>query len=110
MVINMTKFPIMCWSDDQILAAKKLATDGVIRGYELPTILPQDPCDEVVAMAWQTRHRLDTTFDNIDAVIVQGEPVFVYNFVDACSGGYPDIVCYSPCYDSDGKFVQFRRF
>lgn len=42
MVINMTELPIMNWSPEQLKAACRMCTDGVIRGYELPTILPQD--------------------------------------------------------------------
>lgn len=42
MVLNMTELPIMNWSPEQLEAARKLCTDGIIRGYEMPTILPSD--------------------------------------------------------------------
>nr|DAK68610.1 MAG TPA: hypothetical protein [Caudoviricetes sp.] len=112
MVINMTELPIMSWSPGQFEAARKLCTDGIIRAYSLPTILPQDNTIYVTGMALETEQNIMHQFgtDNIDAIIVQGEPIFVYAFVNACKGELKKINCYSPCYDSDGKFVKFRRF
>lgn len=112
MVINMTELPIMNWSPEQLKAVCRMCTDGVIRGYELPTILPQDNTIYVQGMAVETEQNIMHQFgtDSIDAIIVQGEPIFVYTFVNACKGELKKINCYSPCYDSNGKFVKFRRF
>ena len=112
MVINMTELPIMSWSLEQLEAARRLCADGVIRAYELPTILPQDNTIYVRGMAVETEQNIMHQFgtDSIDAIIVQGEPIFVYAFVNVCKGELKKINCYSPCYDSDGKFVKFRRF
>lgn len=112
MVINLTELPLMNWSDAQILAAKNLTRDGLIRAYELPTILPQDFTVNVYNVAWDTEQNIMHQFgmDNIDAIIVQGEPVFIYTFVNACKGELKKIQYYSPCYDNNGNFVRFRRF
>lgn len=112
MVINLTELPLMNWPDAQILAAKKLTTDGLIRAYELPTVLPQDATIRVQDTGVDTEQNIVHQFgtDNIDAIIIQGEPIFVYTFVNACKGELKKIPCYSPCYDSNGNFVQFRRF
>ena len=110
MVINLTELPLMNWSDAQILAAKELASDGMIREYELPTIKPEDRYTLVWTKAWETWDDIFNKFDNIDAVIIQGEPAFVCNFVEACKSELPPVKCYSPCYDNNGNFVQFRRF
>ena len=111
MIINMTELPIINWSPEQLEAARRLCTDGVIRAYNLPTIIPQDNTIYVTGMALETEQNIMHQFgtDNIDAIIVQGEPIFVHEFVNACKEEVPQIPCYSPCY-KDGKFVQFRRF
>lgn len=51
MVLNMTELSIAQWSNAQLDAARKLCTDGVIRGMELPTILPTDDVVDVRNMA-----------------------------------------------------------
>lgn len=112
MVINLTELPIFHWPDAQKLAAKELASDGLIRAYELPTILPRDTTFRVQNIALDTEQDIMYQFkdNNIDAIIIQGEPIFVYTFVNACKWKVNEIPCYSPCYDSNGNFVQFRRF
>lgn len=110
MLINLTELPLMNWSDAQILAAQRLTADGVLREYELPTITPQDATIRVRDTGWETEHKIYEAFSPIDAIIVQGEPIFVDAFVGACKSEIPPIACYSPCYDSNGNFVQFRRF
>ena len=107
MIINMTELPIMNWSSEQLEAARKLCTDGIIRDYALPTILPSDSHVKVVDFAWAADDMVRTM--KPEAVIIQGEPVFVYNVVRSLKGWPSPIRCYSPCYE-DGKFVQFRRF
>lgn len=103
MVINMTELPIMNWSPEQLDAARKLCTDGVLHDGPLPTIFPMDASIKVKDMAWQAAEQIENL--KPEAVIIQGEPVFVTTFVnDYCTSQ-----CYSPCYE-DGKFVQFRRF
>lgn len=104
MVLNMTELPIMNWSPEQLEAARKLCTDGVLRDWELPTILPGDPSVRVRVLAWDTADTAMTM--KPEAVILQGEPVFVNAFLERYG---TRIQCYSPCYE-DGKFVQFRRF
>lgn len=47
MVLNMTELPLMNWSPEQLEAARKLCTDGIIRGMELPTILPIDDVTDI---------------------------------------------------------------
>lgn len=103
MLVNMTELPLMNWSPEQLEAARKLSTDGVIRHYDLPTILPGDASIKVQDAAWQAAEEIERL--KPDAVIIQGEPVFVTTFVN----NYCSSQCYSPCYE-DGKFVQFRRF
>lgn len=107
MVINMTELPIMNWSPEQLDATRKLCMDGVIHGMELPTILPTDDVVDVRNMAVDAE--MTAAVHHPDAIIIQGEPIFVYEFVNACKEEIPQIQCYSPCY-KDGKFVQFRRF
>ena len=105
MVLNMTELPLMNWSSEQLEAARKLCTDGVIRGYELPTILPSDSSLLVRVTARDTVDKVKALAP--DAIIIQGEPVFVNAFLERCAWKWQ---CYSPCYDNNGKFVQFRRF
>lgn len=107
MVLNMTELPIMSWSPEQLEAAYKLCADGVIHGMELPTILPTDDVIDVRNMAVDAE--MAAAVHHPDAIIIQGEPIFVYEFVNTCKEEVPQIQCYSPCY-KDGKFVQFRRF
>lgn len=104
MVLNMTELPIMNWSPEQLEAARKLCTDGVLRDWALPTIFPGDPPIRVRVLAWDTADTVMTM--KPEAVILQGEPVFVNAFLKPYGTKIP---CYSPCYE-DGKFVQFRRF
>lgn len=104
MVINVTELPIMSWSPEQLEAARKLCTDGIIRGYEMPTILPSDSSLRVRFIAWNTADEVKAL--DPEAIIIQGEPVFVAAFIERYGRR---IKCYSPCY-KDGKFVQFRRF
>lgn len=104
MIINMTELPIMSWSPEQLEAARKLCTDGIIRGYEMPTILPSDSSLRVRFIAWNTADEVKAL--DPEAIIIQGEPVFVNAFLERYG---TRIQCYSPCY-ADGKFVQFRRF
>jgi hypothetical protein len=103
MVLNMTELPIMNWSPEQLEAARKLCTDGILQDWELPTITPSDASIKVKDAAWQTAECIESM--QPEAVIIQGEPVFVATFVN----NYCVSQCYSPCY-ADGKFVQFRRF
>ena len=103
MVLNMTELPIMNWSPRQIEAARKLCRDGILQDWVLPTILPGDASIKVQDEAWQMSETIETL--KPDAIIIQGEPVFVTTFVN----NYCASQCYSPCY-ADGKFVQFRRF
>lgn len=104
MVLNMTELPIMNWSPEQLEAARKLCTDGILQDWELPTITPGDPSIRVRVLAWDTADTVMTM--KPEAVILQGEPVFVNAFLKPYGTKIP---CYSPCYQ-DGKFVQFRRF
>jgi hypothetical protein len=104
MVINMTELPVMNWSPEQLEAARKLCTDGIIRGYEMPTILPSDPSIRVRFIAWNAADEIK--WSDPEAIIIQGEPVFVNAFLERYG---QRLQCYSPCY-ADGKFVQFRRF
>ena len=104
MILNMTELPLMSQSPEQLEAAHKLCTDGVIRDLALPTILPSDPSIRVRVLAWDTADTVITM--KPEAVILQGEPVFVNAFLERYG---TRIQCYSPCY-ADGKFVQFRRF
>lgn len=104
MIINMTELPIMSWSPEQLEAARKLCTDGIIRGYEMPTILPSDSSRRVRFIAWNTADEVKAL--DPEAIIIQGEPVFVAAFIERYGRRTK---CYSPCYKDD-KFVQFRRF
>lgn len=103
MVLNMTELSIAQWSNAQLDAARKLCTDGVLSDWVLPTVVPSDASIKVKDMAWQVVECIESM--KPEAVIIQGEPVFVHTFVD----NYCFSQCYSPCYE-DGKFVQFRRF
>lgn len=103
MVINMTELSIAQWSNAQLDAARKLCTDGVLHDGPLPTIFPTDASIKVRDMAWQMAEQIEKL--KPEAIIIQGEPVFVATFVN----NYCVSQCYSPCY-VDGKFVQFRRF
>lgn len=103
MVLNMTELSVAQWSLKQLEAARKLCTDGVLHDYNLPAIAPSDASIKVRDMAWQMAEQIEKL--KPEAVIIQGEPVFVAAFVS----NYRDLQCYSPCY-ADGKFVQFRRF
>ena len=104
MLLNMTELSVAQWSLEQLDAARKLCTDGVLHDWALPTILPTDSSIQVRILAWDTADTVMTM--KPEAVILQGEPVFVNAFL----GRYGTrIQCYSPCY-ADGKFVQFRRF
>lgn len=111
MVINMTELSIAQWSNAQLDAARKLCTDGVLHDGPLPTISTTDASIKVRHMAWQMAEQIEKL--KPEAIIIQGEPVFVATFVNnyrdlqCCSPDYAE--CYSPCY-KDGKFVQFRRF
>ena len=107
MVLNMTELPLMSWSPEQLEAARKLCTDDIIHSMELPTILPIDNVIEIRNMAVDAE--MSAAVHHHDAIVIQGEPIFVYEFVNACKEEIPQIQCYSPCY-KDGKFVQFRRF
>lgn len=107
MVLNMTELPLMSWSPEQLDAARKLCTDGVLHDWALPTILPGDSHSNVIDLAWAADDIVRTM--KPEAVIIQGEPVFVYNVVRSFESWHRPIPCYSPCY-KDGKFVQFRRF
>lgn len=104
MVLNMTELSIAQWSNAQLDAARKLCTDGVLHDGALPTILPTDSSIQVRILAWDTADTVMTM--KPEAVILQGEPVFVNAFLWRYG---TRIQCYSPCY-ADGKFVQFRRF
>ena len=104
MVLNMTEVSIAQWSNAQLDAARKLCTDGVLHDGPLPTIRPSDPSIRVRVLAWDTADTVMTM--KPEAVILQGEPVFVNAFLERYG---KRIQCYSPCYE-DGKFVQFRRF
>lgn len=103
MVLNMTELSVAQWSLEQLNAARKLCTDGVLHDYNLPTIAPDDALIKVKDLAWQVSEEVETL--KPEAIILQGEPVFVAAFVN----NYCTSQCYSPCYE-DGKFVQFRRF
>lgn len=103
MVLNMTELSVAQWSLEQLEAARKLCTDGVLHDGPLPTISPMDASIKVRDMAWQAAEQIENL--KPEAVIIQGEPVFVTTFVN----NYCTSQCYSPCYE-DGKFVQFRRF
>lgn len=107
MVLNMTELSVAQWSLEQLEAARKLCTDGVLHDGPLPTIFPTDASIKVKDMAWQAIEQIEKL--EPEAIILQGEPIFVYEFVNACKEEIPQIQCYSPCYE-DGKFVQFRRF
>lgn len=104
MVLNMTELSVAQWSNAQLEAARKLCTDGIIRGYEMPTILPSDSSLRVRFIAWNTADEVKAL--DPEAIIIQGEPVFVAAFIERYGRRTK---CYSPCY-KDGKFVQFRRF
>lgn len=103
MVLNMTELSVAQWSLEQLEAARKLCTDGVLHDGPLPTIFPTDASIKVRDMAWKMAEQIKKL--KPEAVIIQGEPVFVATFVN----NYRDLQCYSPCY-ADGEFVQFRRF
>lgn len=103
MVLNMTELSIAQWSNAQLDAARKLCTDGTLHDCALPIIVPTDSSVRVRVLAWQMAEQIEKL--KPEAVIIQGEPVFVAAFVSNCYISQ----CYSPCYD-DGKFVQFRRF
>lgn len=103
MLLNMTELSIAQWSNAQLDAARKLCTDGVLHDGPLPTILSTDSTIKVLDSAWQAAEQIEKL--KPEAVIIQGEPVFVAAFVN----NYCASQCYSPCYE-DGKFVQFRRF
>ena len=103
MVLNMPELSIMHWPPEQIDAARKLCTDGVLHDWVLPTIVSGDSTIKVKDLAWQASAAIESM--KPEAVIIQGEPVFVTTFVNDYCGSQ----CYSPCYE-DGKFVQFRRF
>lgn len=107
MLLNMTELSVAQWSLEQLNAARKLCTDGIIHGMELPTILPIDDVIDIRNMAVDAE--MAAAVHHPDAIIIQGEPIFVYEFVKACKEEVPQIPCYSPCYQ-DSKFVQFRRF
>lgn len=104
MVLNMTELSIAQWSNAQLDAARKLCTDGTLHDGPLPTIFPTDASIKVRDMAWQMAEQVEKL--KPEAVIIQGEPVFVNAFLERYG---TRIQCYSPCY-ADGKFVQFRRF
>ena len=104
MLLNMTELSVAQWSLKQLDAARKLCTDGVLHDWALPTILPTDSSIQVRILAWDTADTVMTM--KPEAVILQGEPVFVNAFLWRYG---TRIQCYSPCY-ADGKFVQFRRF
>lgn len=104
MVLNMTELPLMNWSPEQLNAARKMCTDGTLHDWALPTIVPTDSSVRVRVLAWDTADTVMTM--KPDAVILQGEPVFVNAFLERYG---IRIQCFSPCY-KDGKFVQFRRF
>lgn len=104
MVINMTELPIMSWSPEQLEAARKLCTDGVLHDWVFPTVLPVDSSLRVRFLAWNTADAARALAP--EAIILQGEPVFVAAFIERYKNRTK---CYSPCY-KDGKFVQFRRF
>ena len=103
MVINMTELSVAQWSNAQLDAARKLCTDGVLHDGPLPTILSTDSTIKVLDSAWRAAEQIEKL--KPEAIIIQGEPVFVAAFVSY----YCFSQCYSPCY-ADGKFVQFRRF
>lgn len=103
MLLNMTELSVAQWSLEQLDAARKLCTDGTLHDGPLPTISPMDASIKVMDMAWQMAEQIEKL--RPEAIIIQGEPVFVATFVN----NHRDLQCYSPCYD-DGKFVQFRRF
>lgn len=103
MLLNMTELSVAQWSLEQLNAARKLCTDGVLHDYNLPTITPGDASIKVKDLAWQVSEKVETL--EPEAIIIQGEPIFVTTFVN----NYCTSQCYSPCYE-DGKFVQFRRF
>lgn len=104
MVINMTELPIMSWSPEQLEAARKLCTDGVLHDWVFPTVLPLDSSLRVRFLAWNTADAARALAP--EAIILQGEPVFVTAFIERYG---KRTQCYSPCY-VNGKFVQFRRF
>lgn len=103
MLLNMTELSIAQWPNAQLDAARKLCTDGILHDWVLPTIVPSDSTIKVKDLAWQMAECIESM--KPEAVIIQGEPVFVTTFVNNYCGSQ----CYSPCY-AEGKFVQFRRF
>lgn len=107
MVINITECPSYYWAYEKLEAVRKLCKDNRIRDMKLPTVLPTDDSLDVRNMAVDAE--MAAAVHHPDAIIIQGEPIFVYEFVKACKEEVPQIPCYSPCY-ADGKFVQFRRF
>lgn len=104
MVLNMTELSIAQWPNAQLDAARKLCTDGVLHDWVFPTVLPVDSSLRVRFLAWNTADAARAL--DPDAIIIQGEPVFVAAFIERYGRRTK---CYSPCY-KDGKFVQFRRF
>lgn len=104
MVLNMTELSVAQWSLEQLNAARKLCTDGVLHDWALPNIAPTDSSIRVRVLAWDTADTIMTM--KPEAIILQGEPVFVNAFLERYG---TRIQCYSPCYEN-GKFVQFRRF
>lgn len=103
MIINMTECPSYYWTYEKLEAVRKLCKDNRIRDMKLPTVLPTDDSSDVRNMAVDAE--MAAAVHHPDAIILQGEPVFVAAFVSY----YCFSQCYSPCY-ADGKFVQFRRF
>ena len=80
MVINMTELSVAQWSLKQLDAARKLCTDGTLHDWALPTIVPTDSSVRVRVLAWDTA---DTVMAmKPEAVILQGEPVFVNAFLE----------------------------
>ena len=104
MLLNMTELSVAQWSLEQLDAARKLCTDGVLHDWIFPTVLPVDSSLRVRNLAWNTADAAHALAP--EAIIIQGEPVFVNAFLERYG---TRIQCYSPCY-KDGKFVQFRRF
>lgn len=107
MVINMTELPVLEWGLSQVYAALTFTKDQCIRDYTPPTITAHDSAMKVVGAAAHAEQDVLSWYP--DAVIIQGEPVFVNAFVQLANKEHFKMAIYSPCYEN-GRFVQFRKF
>lgn len=107
MVLNLTELPVLEWSPKQVRAALALTPDRVIRDYQPPVVLPQDSAMQVCGAAYHAEQTAYSWYP--DAVIIQGEPIFVNEFVRLANREKLKMAIYSPCYEN-GQFVQFRKF